>query len=263
MRELNRREVIGLVGGAAAWPLAARAQPGERMRRIGVLVRHPENDPELQSWLAAFRQGLEKLGWSEGRNVQIDYRFHPGSDQLQAPVKELIALKPDVILSEGTATAAAFQRETRVIPIVFVAVSDPVGSRFVASLARPGGNLTGVMQYEAGITGKWLAMLKEIAPDLKRAALMANPKVTAYDYFERAAEAVVSSLAIELVPSPVENAADIEHTIARFARQRPSVSARQFDHLASPSHHRARGPAPAASGVLRPRIRRGRWSHVL
>jgi putative tryptophan/tyrosine transport system substrate-binding protein len=216
---MTRREFITLLGGAAvAWPSVVRAQQTDRMPRIGVLVRHAENDPELQLWLAAFRQGLEKLGWSEGRNVQFDYRFHPGTDQLQALVKELIALKPDVILSEGTATAAAFQRKTRVIPIVFVAVSDPIGSGFVASLARPGGNLTGVMQYEAGITGKWLAMLKEIAPDLTRAALVANPKVTAFDYFERAAEVAVFSLAIELVPSPVENAADIEQTIVSFAR---------------------------------------------
>jgi putative tryptophan/tyrosine transport system substrate-binding protein len=198
--------------------LAARAQQGERVRRIGVLVRHAEGDPELQSWLAAFREGLEKLGWSAGRNVQIGYRFHPAASGLQAIVKELIATKPDVILSEGTATAATLKRETHVIPIVFVAVSDPIGSGFVGSLARPSGNLTGVMQYEAGITGKWLAMLKEIAPDLTRVALVANPKQTAYDYFVRAAEAAVSSLAIELVPSPIENAADIEQALTSFAR---------------------------------------------
>ena len=215
---MKRRTFITLLGGAAAWPLAARAQHSERMRRIGVLVRHAETDPEMQLWLAAFRQGLEKLGWSEGRNVSMDYRFHPGADQLQALAKELIALRPDVILSEGTSTAAAFQRESRVIPIVFVAVSDPIGSGFIASLARPGGNLTGVMQYEAGITGKWLAMLKEIAPELARAAVVANPKMTAYDHFLRAADALASSLAIELVPIPVDTAADIEHAISSFAR---------------------------------------------
>jgi ABC-type uncharacterized transport system substrate-binding protein len=218
---MKRREFITLIGCAAvAWPLAARAQQGDRMRRIGVLVRHAEGDPEMQSWLAAFRQGLEKLGWSENRNLRVDYRFDSagGADQVQVLAKELVGLQPDVILSEGTSTAAAFQRESRVIPIVFVAVSDPIGSGFIASLARPGGNLTGVMQYEATITGKWLAMLKEIAPGLARAALVANPKMTAYDYFLRAAEAIASSLAIELVPSPIENAADIERTIESFAR---------------------------------------------
>jgi putative tryptophan/tyrosine transport system substrate-binding protein len=203
MLDMRRRDFITLIGGAAAWPLAARAQqPAERMRRIGVLVRLAESDPEMQSWLAAFRQGLEKLGWSEGRNVHIDYRFHPaGAEQDEGPTKELVALRPDVILAEGTSTVAAFRRHTRAIPVVFVAVSDPIGSGFIASLARPGGNVTGVMQYEASITGKWLAMLKEIAPRLGRAALVANPKVTAYDYFLRAAEATTSSLAIELVAS--------------------------------------------------------------
>ena len=216
---VRRREFITLLGGAAAWPLAARAQQPDRMRRIGVLVNLAEDDPEMQLWLTAFRQGLEKLGWSEGRNVRIDYRFHTaGADQVQVPVKELVALQPDVILAEGTSTAAAFKRESRAIPIVFVAVSDPIGSGFIASLARPGGNLTGVLQYEASITGKWLAMLKEIAPGLARSALVANPKVTAYDHFLRASETMASSLAIELVPSPVENAADIERVIGSFAR---------------------------------------------
>jgi putative ABC transport system substrate-binding protein len=216
---IRRREFITLLGGAAAWPIAASAQQPDRMRRIGVLVNLAEDDPEMQLWLTAFRQGLEKLGWSEGRNVRIDYRFHTaGADQVQVPVKELVALQPDVILAEGTSTAAAFKRESRAIPIVFVAVSDPIGSGFIASLARPGGNLTGVLQYEASITGKWLAMLKEIAPGLARSALVANPKVTAYDHFLRASETMASSLAIELVPSPVENAADIERVIGSFAR---------------------------------------------
>jgi putative tryptophan/tyrosine transport system substrate-binding protein len=217
---VRRRDFITLLGGAAAaWPLAARAQQTERVRHIGVLVSLPANDPEMQLWLAAFQKGLESLGWSEGRNVRIDHRFYtPGADQVQVPAKELVALQPDVILAEGTSTVAALKRETRAIPIVFVAVSDPIGSGFIASLARPGGNVTGVMQYEAGITGKWLAMLKEIAPGTSRAALLANPRATAYDYFLRAAETAASSLAIDVVPSPVENIADIEHAIESFAR---------------------------------------------
>ncbi len=217
---MRRRDFIALAGGAAAaWPIAAWAQQAERMRRIGVLVGYAEDDLEAKARLAGFRQGLEKLGWSEGRNVRIDYRFAAGSaDRHQALAKELVALQPDVILAHSTPIAAALQRESRVIPIVFVSVSDPIGSGFIASLARPGGNLSGLLLYEEGIVGKWLAMLKEIAPRLARAALLANPKTTAYDHFLRAAEAVAPSLAIELAPSPVENAADIERSIVTFAR---------------------------------------------
>jgi putative ABC transport system substrate-binding protein len=149
----------------------------------------------------------------------FDIRFAAGSaDQYQLLAKELVALQPYAILAHSTPVAAALQRETHAIPIVFVAVSDPIGSGFIASLARPGGNLTGVLYYEASVTGKWLALLKEIAPRLARAAFIANPKTTAYDYFLRSSTAVAPSLAIELVPGPVETAADIERTIATFAR---------------------------------------------
>jgi ABC-type uncharacterized transport system substrate-binding protein len=217
---MQRRSFLTLFGSAAAaWPLAARAQQPGRMRRIGVLLGLAEGDPELQAWLAAFRQGLERLGWSEGRNVRIDYRFAAASaERAQVLAKELATLQPDVILATNAPVAAALQRETRVIPIVFVAVSDPIGSGFIASLARPGGNLTGLLQYEASIIGKALAMLKEIAPGLTRAALVANSKVSPYDYFLRAAEALAPSLAIELVPTHVENAADIERVVDLFAR---------------------------------------------
>jgi putative ABC transport system substrate-binding protein len=209
--------VVG--GAAAAWPLAARAQQPERMRRIGVLVASAEDESDIQARLAGFRQGLEKLGWSQGRNVRIDTRFAAGMvDRYQLLAKELIALQPDVILAQAPLITAALQRESLAIPIVFVSVSDPIGPGFVASLARPGGNITGMMQYEAGITGKWLAMLKEISPRLARVALVGNPKTTAYDYFLRAAEAAAPSLAIELVPSRVETAADIERAIGAFAR---------------------------------------------
>jgi ABC-type uncharacterized transport system substrate-binding protein len=216
---MRRREFIGLLGGAAAWPLAARAQPSERMRRIGVLAAFAEDDPDTQASLPAFRQGFERLGWSQGRNVRIDIRFARANvGQHQALAKELVALQPDVIIAQTTPVATALQRESRTLPIVFVYVSDPVGSGFAASLARPGGNLTGLLLYEAGITGKWLAMLREIAPRMVRAALVANPKTPIYGYFLRAAEAIAPSLAIELVPSPVETAADIERAIESFAR---------------------------------------------
>ena len=219
-QHIRRREFITLLGGAAAaGPLAARAQQGGRMRRIGVLASFSEGDPEMQARLAGFRQELERLGWSERRNIRIDYRFGAAiADQFQPLAKELVGLQPDVILADGTGSAAVLQRESRAIPIVFVGVSDPIGSGFIASLARPGGNLTGLLNYEASITGKWLAMLKEIAPRLVRAAFMGNPKTTPYDYFLRAAEAAARSLAIELVSSPVETAADIERAIESVAR---------------------------------------------
>jgi putative tryptophan/tyrosine transport system substrate-binding protein len=214
---MKRREFITLLGGAAARPLAASAQQSDQVRRIGTLLALAEDDPETKARLAAFRQGLEKRGWSEGRNVRIDYRFAPDSAQVQVLAKELVALQPDVILAQSTPVTAALQRESRTIPIVFAIVADPIGSGFVASLPRPGGNITGVMLYEASVTGKWLAMLKEIAPRLVRAALVANPKTaTFYDYYVQAAEAAAPSLGIEPVPTLVENATDIEPAIASF-----------------------------------------------
>src|SRR5215831_17865374 len=223
---MKRREFITLLGGAAAapsflWPLAARAQQGDRIRRIAVLAPLAEDDPEMTARLAAFRQGLEKRGWSEGRNVRMDTRFAPDSsaDQAQVQAKELIALQPDVILAQGTPLVAALQRESRLIPIVSASLADPIGSGFVASLPRPGGNITGLMLFEASVCGKWLAMLKEIAPRLERAAFVVNPKTAPfYNYFLRAAESLSPSLGIKVVPSLVENAADIERTIGAFAR---------------------------------------------
>ena len=217
---MKRREFISLLGGAAAtWPIAANAQQPERMRRVGILMSGTESDPELQARVAVFRQALEQLGWSEGRNIHIDIRFAAiRTDQYSALANEMIALHPDVILGHTTPVAAALQRESRTVPIVFVNVSDPVGTGLVASLARPGGNITGLMLYEEGITSKWLALLKEIAPHLKRTALVANPISTPYDYFVRSAKAVAPSLALDLVPSPIANAADIEHVIETFAR---------------------------------------------
>jgi putative ABC transport system substrate-binding protein len=217
----RRAFILALGGAAAAWPVfAAHAQQGERMRRIGVLAGLAEDNPDMQAWLAAFRQGLDRLGWSQGRQIRIEFRFAHATnpDQVQAAAKELVALQPDVILGHTTPVVAALQRESRALPIVFVYVSDPVGSGFVTSLARPGGNLTGLLLYEAGIIGKWLAMLREIAPAMARAALVADPKTPSYDYFLRAAEPIASSLAIELVPTPVETAAEIERAIESFAR---------------------------------------------
>ncbi len=216
---LRRREFITLLGGAAvAWPLAARAQQSERMRHIGVLMGLAEDDPETKARAAKLRQELGRLGWSEGHNVRIDTRFAPAGAQAEVLAKELVALRPDVILAHSAQVAATLQREAGVIPIVFVNVSDPIGAGFIESLARPGGNLTGLLHYEAGIFGKWLALLKEIAPRLARTALVASPKNPVYDYFLRSANAAAPSLAIELVPGPVENAADIERFFDTFAR---------------------------------------------
>jgi putative tryptophan/tyrosine transport system substrate-binding protein len=216
--QLQRRQFITLLGGsAAAWPLAASAQQSGRVRRVGVLVGLAENDPEMKERIAGLREGLQKFGWAEGINLQIDYRFAPAGAQARLLARELIALQPDVILTQSTPATAAMQQETRTIPIVFAGVADPIGSGFVAGLPRPGGNLTGLLQYEEGITGKWLAMLKEIAPNLTRTALLANPRTAAFDYFLQSAKAVAPSLAIDLVPTPVDNPADIERAIKTFA----------------------------------------------
>jgi putative tryptophan/tyrosine transport system substrate-binding protein len=216
---MRRRDFISIFGSAAAvWPLAVRAEQPDGMRRIGVLMGLAEDDPEIRARFAAFRQGLEKRGWSEGRNVRIDTRFAPASAQMQVLAKELVALQPDVILAHSTPVTAALQRESRTIPIVFAAVSDPIGSGFVVSLPRPGGNITGVMNYEYSVTGKWLAMLKEIAPSLVRAAFVANPKTaTYYDYYLQAAKTAALSVGVEPVPTLVENVTDIERAIGSFA----------------------------------------------
>jgi putative ABC transport system substrate-binding protein len=220
MTHMKRRDFITILGSAAAaLPLAAHAQQSGQMRRIGVLVNVAQDDPQNAVRLPAFRQTLERLGWSEGRNVRIDYRFSPNSvEQARAYAKELIALKPDVVVAATPRNAAALQRESRATPLVFLIVSDPVAEGLVASLARPGGSATGFLLFEASIAGKWLAMLKEIEPRLARAALMGNPKVSAFDYWLRSAEALAPSLAVEIVPSRVEGADDIERVIDSLAR---------------------------------------------
>jgi putative ABC transport system substrate-binding protein len=217
---MRRRAFIKLLGAAAAAsPLAARAQQRERMRRIGVLMNLAAEDTEAQARLAAFQQGLEKLGWSEGRNIHLDVRFAlpTNEQQVQMLVKELLALSPDVVVAPGTSPTAAFRRESRNIPIVFIAVGDPVGMGFIANLARPGSNLTGLTMYEGSISGKWLAMLKEIDPRVTRAAFIINPKTSSFAHFAREAETMAQSLAIELALSTIENAGSIGRVIGSFA----------------------------------------------
>jgi putative ABC transport system substrate-binding protein len=219
---MKRREaLVTLLGSAAAaFPLAAKAQQSDQRRRIGVLTALTEDDPENQARLAAFRYGLERRGWSEGRNLRIDYRFAPGAspDQSQPFAKELVALRPDAILAQTTPVVTALQRETREIPIVFAGVADPIGSGFIASLPHPGSNITGVMLYEPSVTGKWLSMLKEIAPQLTRAAFVIHPETaTYYNYYLQAAEPLSRSLGIDLVPTPFANTVEIERAIEVFA----------------------------------------------
>jgi putative ABC transport system substrate-binding protein len=217
---MRRRDVVALLASAAAaWPLAAGAQETGGMRRIGVLEEAAENDKERNSQFAKFREGLASSGWVEGRTVHIEHRFAAAdAGRYQPLAKELVALQPEVILAVSTPVTAALQRQTSTIPIVFLGVSDPIGSGFAANLARPGSNLTGIMLYEEGIAGKWLAMLKEIAPRVARVALVAGPRTTAYDYFVRNAQAAGSSLDIEIVPTPVAGATDIERGIEAFSQ---------------------------------------------
>jgi putative tryptophan/tyrosine transport system substrate-binding protein len=216
---MRRREFITLVGGAAVLPVAARAQQGERMRRIGVLVSGSEGDPEMQARLAGFREGLKRLGWTEGDNLRIDYRYASASaERSQALARELVALRPDAVLAFASISAVALQRESRALPIVFVGIPDPIGLGLIASLAQPGGNLTGSLLYEPAIVGKWLAMLKELAPQLTRVAILFNRKTSPYPYYEPTANAIAPSLAIELVAMHVETAAEIERAIESFAR---------------------------------------------
>jgi putative ABC transport system substrate-binding protein len=215
---VRRRNFIALLGGVT-WPLFSRVQALEGVKRIGALISGAENDPEYQVRVAAFREGLEKLGWSERKNIRIDYRFTASSkERAEFLAKELVAAQPDVLFASSTLPATALQRETSTIPIVFGIVSDPIGSGFVASLARPGGNLTGFMLLESSVTGKWLGMLKEIAPHVTRAGFLANPKTMPYDYFLGAATKLAAPLSIDIVPIRIETAADIEREIDSFAR---------------------------------------------
>jgi len=176
---MRRREFITLIGGVGtSWPLVAQAQQHDEVRRIGVIVNEAADDPEAQATVAAFKQTLQQLGWNEGRNLQIDLRGAADNpERMQAFAKELIALQPHVILTRSTPVTAAVLRQTRTIPIVFTVVSDPVGERFVESLARPGGNATGFTNVEFSLTGKWLELLKEIAPRVKRVAFLFNPEL--------------------------------------------------------------------------------------
>jgi putative ABC transport system substrate-binding protein len=216
---MRRREFITLLGGAAAaWPRAARAQQRERMRRIGFLSGLALDDPELQARLAAFRQGLEQLGWTDGRNVHIDARGAAGdAADARKYATELVALAPDVILAVGTIVEPLLQAP-RTVPIVFTIVPDPVGSGFVDSLSRPGGNVTGFMMFEYSLCGKWLELLKEIAPGVTRAAVLRDPATSAGIAQFAIIQSVASSVSVDVSPVNMGDAAEIERAVASFAR---------------------------------------------
>src|SRR5262245_38233235 len=219
---MRRREFNSLLGCAvAAWPIAARAQQPERVRRIGVLMGYPENDLEGPAFFAAFRQALQKLGWMEGRNIRLDTRWASPNDAeaRQQFAKEIVALQPDLILSAVTPTTAALLQHTRTIPIVFATVSDPVGRGFVASLAQPGGNVTGFQPMVGSLGSKWVELLKEIAPRVVRVAMLFNPAVAPYaEAFLNPFKAAASSFAVEPIVAPVRDTSTLESAVAAQAR---------------------------------------------
>src|SRR6516165_6960795 len=217
---MRRREFIAGLGGAAVWTLAARAQQGDRVRRIGVLMVGDENDPVYKTWVSAFTEALAGLGWTDGRNARMDVRWH-GSDinRMRALAQDLVGLQPDIILTGGTAATAAVQRETPTIPIVFAGVSDPVATGIVARLDRPSGNITGFANFEATLGGKWLELLSEIAPGLKRAAIMFNPDTSPASAYMPSFETAARSLKVAPITKLVHSDAEIETAIIDLGRE--------------------------------------------
>jgi len=220
---VRRRDFITLLGGAAAWPLAAGAQLSERVRRVGVLMAYPENDQEGQAFVASFRERLQQLGWTEGRNVHIEIRWGAVDDSAARlrSAKELIALQPELILAQNTPATVAMLQQTRTIPIVFALVSDPVGSGFVESLSRPGGNVTGFTNIVPSLAGKWLELLKEVAPSVRRVGVLFNPITAPYvtEFYGPALKAAAAKFAVEPITTMVHEAADLETAISGIARE--------------------------------------------
>ncbi|AMN42144.1 ABC transporter substrate-binding protein [Rhodoplanes sp. Z2-YC6860] len=217
---MRRRTFLALLG-SAAWPCAASAQQSDRARRIGILMGGSEHDSQAQAGLAALRDGLKKLGWTEGQNVTFDIRWSQADlERMKADARTLVASQPDLVVTHTTQPTAALQRETKTIPIVFLIVSDPVGSGFVSSLPRPGGNITGFINLEASLGGKWIELLKEIVPDAKRAALMFNPDTATYSkYYLDPFVAAARVQGIEATAAPVHNAGEIENAVTALAGQ--------------------------------------------
>jgi putative ABC transport system substrate-binding protein len=218
---MRRREFIGLVGGAAAWPLAARAQQPERVRRIVVFPLGAESDPEAQAYVSALRQGLEKLGWINGQNIRVDHRWITGDvGRMRADVAEAVALAPDVIVSGGTQVTGELQKNSRAIPTIFVQVADPLAAGLVQSLARPGGNVTGFSAYEASMAGKWLELLKEIVPRISQVLVLVDQQSPTWKLHVPAIMAAAPSFAVQVTTTHVNNPAEIERAIDAFGGTR-------------------------------------------
>ena len=216
---MRRREFIAGLGGATAWPLMAGAQPADRMRRIGVLTGTAEDDTDYQARHAAFLEVLQQLGWTDGRNLRVDTRWGSGkADNIRRYAAELVALAPDVILSTGSSTTGAVLRATSVVPVVFAIAPDPVGSGFVDSLSRPGGNATGFMQFEYSLSGKWLELLKQVAPHVTRAAVLWDPTITAGIGQFAVIQSVAPAIGVEVSPINIRYADEVERRVAAFAR---------------------------------------------
>jgi ABC-type uncharacterized transport system substrate-binding protein len=220
---IRRRQFITLLGGVAmAWPIAARAQQSGDMRRLGVLSNIGESDPEAQSMAAALHKGLRELGWVNGRTLHVDHRWGAGNPQRIAGfAKELVTLKPDVIVAHTTPSVIALRKETNTIPLVFVQISDPIGTGFITNMSHPGGNITGFTNFESSMVGKWVEMLKEMSPAISRIAFLFNPQTAPYvtRFYQGPLEASARSLHIEPWAGSVSSAADIESTIAKFSRE--------------------------------------------
>jgi putative tryptophan/tyrosine transport system substrate-binding protein len=217
--QLHRRDFITLLGGAAAWPVAARGQQAEPIRRIAMLSGLAASDPEAQARVTAFQQGLKELGWNVGRNLQIDFRWSIGDPaEMQSVAKELLERKPELIIGMTTPAVTALVQETKTVPIVFGGIVDPVGSGFVSNMARPGGNVTGILNFEFSMGGKWLETLKQVAPKVRRVALLFNPGAAPFaPSFVRVIEGSAASFAVEPVAAPAHDSAQLERTIADLA----------------------------------------------
>jgi ABC-type uncharacterized transport system substrate-binding protein len=247
---MRRREFIYVLAGASAWPLPERAQQPERMRRVGVLLLWPENDPMARASMTAFTQALARLGWTEGNNIRIDYRFAAGDPTLfKSYAAELVRLMPDVLLAGASLAIAALRQQTRTIPIVFVNVSDPIGQGFVESLARPGGNITGFTAYDAPLMGKWVQLLKEIAPGVTRVVVIFNPDTAPYAAsLNGAIQAAAPHFGITATFAQVHDDAGIEEAITTLARE-PGGGVIALPDIFNVSHRNLIGAAAARHGL--------------
>jgi putative tryptophan/tyrosine transport system substrate-binding protein len=254
---MRRRDFTTLIGGAASWPLAVRAQPAERMRRIGVLLQATKSDLEFQPRLKAFLDGLAQFGWTEGRNLQLEYRWAGGNaDEIRRHAAELVVLAPDVLVAAGSTAVGALQQATRTIPIVFPTAGDPVGAGFVESLARPGGNITGFAVFEYAIGAKWLALLKEVSPHTNRVAVLRDPAVAVGPGQLGAIQTAAPSFGMEVNPINVRDPDEIERAVTAFAKSsNGGLIVTPVGTTASRLNHLARGPAQTTRGLLRTVLR--------